>query len=421
MKGEHQLPVAAPAAGSGSMTPRHIAGGDNELEPDLPPPRRAKKATNPSEPSGVLKPKPDSGDEDVPQPDLPPPTRMKKTDKPDRVLTPEEAKLQDDIAECRKLNGELLGHVKMCYPKAQRIGQLLAGFKEIAGRGNWLPWLRQHLPEISERTAEVYLRLWENRDVLDKFAAAADLSIRDALGLLTNGKPRAKRKKAAKRAQQEQEQHAEPATEECPEPAEPPPAPAEARAQEPEAEPEPEEPQPPPTEPKNAATEFLTDLFAKVKSLDAKRKLADHIADLVHVLVGEEATDVHHERAAPTVARGHKFCSISEAVENCREALHTIQTELENLAESLPENMESKRQFACEAAGEVAENTKKLEGLDLPDKAFAALPSLLTAGSRKTRLGRIAEILSGVAEALPECDVRTKLEEVADALENLEI
>lgn len=347
---------------------------DNDgLEPDLPPPRRAKKSSNPPE--------------------------------PDHVLTPDQAKLQDELAEFRKLNEELFGHVKMSFSIGQRMGEMLAGFKKKAGHGNWLKWLSKHLPEVSERSAQVYVSLWENRAVLDKYVAAADLTLKDACRLLGNGgKPKAKRKRATKAAPPETEQEP-PASEESPEPAEPSTSSEEA--------------QPLPTEPTKAATAFLTDLFANVGHLDDKRKLADHIADLLHALVGEEATGDVDEPETPKVARGLKFCRISDAVENCRDALQTIQSELEIWADSIPESMENKRESATDAASEVENSVGGLDGLDLPGSAFAALPSLLSSGSRPSRLARIAEILTRVAEALPECDSRNTLEEVTAALSNV--
>lgn len=43
--------------------------------------------------------------------------------------------------------------------KAWQCGKRLIGMKKIVGHGNWLPYLKSHLPEISESTAQRYMKI----------------------------------------------------------------------------------------------------------------------------------------------------------------------------------------------------------------------------------------------------------------------
>ncbi len=68
-------------------------------------------------------------------------------------------------------------------------GQLLLEAKETTGHGNWLAWLSLNVV-VSERTAQDYMRLAQHQDKLPpKSAAAADLTIRAAIGELIERKP----------------------------------------------------------------------------------------------------------------------------------------------------------------------------------------------------------------------------------------
>jgi hypothetical protein len=69
--------------------------------------------------------------------------------------------------------------------RALGVGELLAEAKHRAGHGNWLPWLATNCPKISERTAQVYLRLSKNREFIEaQIRSSADLTIDGALKLL---------------------------------------------------------------------------------------------------------------------------------------------------------------------------------------------------------------------------------------------
>ena len=66
-------------------------------------------------------------------------------------------------------------------------GDLLIEAKAKLAHGTWRPWLKEHCPSLSERTAQVYVSLAKNRAAIEaKSADAADLTmtIRDALELI---------------------------------------------------------------------------------------------------------------------------------------------------------------------------------------------------------------------------------------------
>jgi hypothetical protein len=57
--------------------------------------------------------------------------------------------------------------------------------KDQLGHGEWLPWLGDHC-QVPERTAQLYMRLARHAPELErKSATVADLSLREAAGLLT--------------------------------------------------------------------------------------------------------------------------------------------------------------------------------------------------------------------------------------------
>jgi hypothetical protein len=69
---------------------------------------------------------------------------------------------------------------------ALKAGQLLMEAKSGLAHGEWLPWLQTNCPDISERTAQRYMRLAENGDELEaKSATVADLTMRAAEEALT--------------------------------------------------------------------------------------------------------------------------------------------------------------------------------------------------------------------------------------------
>jgi hypothetical protein len=82
---------------------------------------------------------------------------------------------------------------------AIEAGELLNSAKQaMATKGGWLRWLGHNLPDIPQTTASLYMRLAENKNVIDKqrVASAIDkgkLSIRAAAKLI----PQTEKSKAA--------------------------------------------------------------------------------------------------------------------------------------------------------------------------------------------------------------------------------
>jgi hypothetical protein len=62
-------------------------------------------------------------------------------------------------------------------------GELLLEAKAQLKHGEWLPWLRDHV-EISERTAQLYMRLAKNRAEIESATAVADLTLNEATAML---------------------------------------------------------------------------------------------------------------------------------------------------------------------------------------------------------------------------------------------
>jgi hypothetical protein len=79
--------------------------------------------------------------------------------------------------------------------RAIGIGEKLLDLKpRVAKHGEWQLWLKNHCPKISIETANLYMRLADNLDKLEKEAAAksvrlTDLTITEARALLAKPKP----------------------------------------------------------------------------------------------------------------------------------------------------------------------------------------------------------------------------------------
>jgi hypothetical protein len=67
--------------------------------------------------------------------------------------------------EINRLHHEILSVARTTLEKAIRIGELLAKQKASLGHGQWLPWLEANV-ELNPRTAQRYIRVWENRQML---------------------------------------------------------------------------------------------------------------------------------------------------------------------------------------------------------------------------------------------------------------
>ena len=97
---------------------------------------------------------------------------------------------------------KVISNTKGSLIYATEAGELLNSAKEaIAKKGEWLRWLGHNLPAIPQTTASLYMRLAENKEVIDKQRVASaidegELSIRAAAKFIA---PSAAAKAAAAR------------------------------------------------------------------------------------------------------------------------------------------------------------------------------------------------------------------------------
>lgn len=130
---------------------------------------------------------------------------------------------QPAVEEINRLHADNFDAYRRTQKNAIRIGGLLMDLKQQCGHGNWAAFVEKHLP-FDIRTAEVYLRLYKNRDDL-KSAEAADLPICKALMIISTAKgKRQKRLPAPRRAGDPApellDSEADPASDELPQPLE---------------------------------------------------------------------------------------------------------------------------------------------------------------------------------------------------------
>lgn len=71
---------------------------------------------------------------------------------------------------------------------ALKCGNLLLEAKAMVPHGEWLPWLADNC-QVSERSAQAYMRVAQHWPELSKSATVADLTYREALQLLAENKP----------------------------------------------------------------------------------------------------------------------------------------------------------------------------------------------------------------------------------------
>jgi hypothetical protein len=100
------------------------------------------------------------------------------------VIAPAEPALDDLAQRIKTEHQEIMGAKRNIVERAMKAGDLLLQAKDKAGHGNWLNWLKANCVGISERTANVYMKLAEGRATIEeklKSAATADLTINEAL------------------------------------------------------------------------------------------------------------------------------------------------------------------------------------------------------------------------------------------------
>jgi hypothetical protein len=93
--------------------------------------------------------------------------------------------LPDLAARIRAEHAGVVATLQSSFVHAQTAGELLIAAKSQLKHGQWLPWLAEHCG-IKKRTAQTYMKLAENREVLEsKCADSALLTIDGAVKMLS--------------------------------------------------------------------------------------------------------------------------------------------------------------------------------------------------------------------------------------------
>lgn len=74
---------------------------------------------------------------------------------------------------------------------AVKAGELLTEAKQLVSHGEWLKWITDNC-QFGERSAQNYMRIYSRFPELAKAQHVADLTYREAVGLLTEPKPESK-------------------------------------------------------------------------------------------------------------------------------------------------------------------------------------------------------------------------------------
>jgi hypothetical protein len=91
--------------------------------------------------------------------------------------------LDELAAQINAEHDECIAAFKRGLDHAMRAGDLLIQAKALVGHGKWMPWFRKHCPRMSERTAQVYMRLARHRAQVES-AGPAGLTIDSVLATL---------------------------------------------------------------------------------------------------------------------------------------------------------------------------------------------------------------------------------------------
>ena len=95
-------------------------------------------------------------------------------------------------AEITKLHKEALRLHAGALAKAMEAGERLLEAKAAVPHGTWAQWLKTNCPELSARTAQLYMRLAKNAERLKNRNDVAETSVRRAIAYLTPTAPEPK-------------------------------------------------------------------------------------------------------------------------------------------------------------------------------------------------------------------------------------
>jgi hypothetical protein len=96
--------------------------------------------------------------------------------------------LADLAAHIRSEHEAVCQSARQTLQHAIKAGELLLQAKQLVDHGRWSDWLAHHC-DVSQRSAQAYMRLAKNRNVLAKAQSSADLTIDEALQVLVKPKP----------------------------------------------------------------------------------------------------------------------------------------------------------------------------------------------------------------------------------------
>jgi hypothetical protein len=110
----------------------------------------------------------------------------------------ENSPLSELATAIRHLNHAILEHQRSALRTSLDLGDALAWARMRVATRQWKAWRADHCPEISKRRDEVCRQLAAARPIIERaLADNPDLSIRDALKLITTPKPRSPKSKPA--------------------------------------------------------------------------------------------------------------------------------------------------------------------------------------------------------------------------------
>ena len=110
----------------------------------------------------------------------------------------ENTPLSDLAAAIRRLNEVILEHQRSALRTSLDLGDALAWARARVATRQWKAWRREYCPEISKRRDEVCRQIAASRSIIERaLADNSDLSIRDALKLITTPTARPPKPKPA--------------------------------------------------------------------------------------------------------------------------------------------------------------------------------------------------------------------------------
>ena len=110
----------------------------------------------------------------------------------------ENTPLPDLAAAIRRHDRIIIEHQRSALRTSLDLGDVLAWARARVATRRWKPWRAEHCPEISKRRDEICRQLAASRPIIERaLADNPDLSIRDALKLLTAPRARPPKPKSA--------------------------------------------------------------------------------------------------------------------------------------------------------------------------------------------------------------------------------